>query len=160
MKFKIFTLVILSVLIWGCSEKTSNKNEVSCKNDKLCCKYAGSWKLIECKWAFDESKILSYPGNITKLDGSWIIAGNHGIYLMKYTVEGDSTVYTDYGKSTVKFENNTVTENYLISNEENLVGQTISFEIEQKGDTMIFKGPTGNGRDVIDYSIYEVFVRE
>jgi hypothetical protein len=147
MKLKIITLLFLSTLIWACSEKTASK-------------YDGSWKLIECKWAFDDSKTFSYPGNINKVEGSWIITDNHGIYLIQYTVEGDSTVYTDYGKSTVKFENNTVTEKYLISNEENLVGQTISFEVEQKGDTLIFKGPSGNGKDVLDYSIYEVFVRE
>ncbi len=139
--------MILSTLIWGCTEKTTSQ-------------YDGSWKLIECECSFDDSNTLTYPGNITTMDGAWMIADNYGIFLLKYTIEGDSTVYADYGKTSLKFENNTVTEKYLISNDENLIGKTLLYEVEQKGDTLILKGPSENGKDEVGFYLYEVFVRD
>jgi len=143
----IIPLLLLITLLLGCSEK--------CKNQ-----YDGSWKLIEAKWSANDSVYYQYPGNITSMDGSWILTDTHSIYLMKYVIEGDSTVIVDYSKSSITIANNILTETYLVSNEKKLEGQTLTFNVEVKGDTLIFKGPLGNGKEISGYDLYEVFVRE
>jgi len=94
------------------------------------------------------------------MDGSWIVSNNYSIYLMKYNIKGDSTIIVDYSKSRIKVDNNSYTETYLLSNEKKLIGQSLSFSVRFKGDTLIFSGPLGNGKAISGYDLYEVFVRE
>ena len=147
MKTKVFLFLLLSAVLFGCSEKSGSK-------------YDGSWKLVKATWAFSDSMKYEYPGNVTYLEGSWIISGANSIYLMKYQVKGDTTSIFEYSKLTQKFEGNKIIEKYGISDCNDITGKTEVYNIEIKGDSLYFSGPVDDSRKVNTPDLYQVYVRE
>jgi hypothetical protein len=141
------TLLLVCIFQFGCSINQTNQLD-------------GSWKLVESELTVNDSVSFKFPGNIKSMDGSWIISNTHSIYLINYLKDGATNYSVDYSKSIIRIEKNILSETYLVSNEKNLIGKTLTFDVQQKGDSLFFSGPTGNSKSITGYQLYEVFVRE
>ncbi|MEN8119249.1 MAG: hypothetical protein ABFS35_02840 [Bacteroidota bacterium] len=146
MKTQKIIIVVLSAFLLSCNSVDKNPLE-------------GTWKLIEFKFTFPDSTVIEYPGNVTKCYSSWMLSGSNSLWYYKYKTDLDTVYSIDFGDMTYTFDGKTYKETYLATQDEKFIGQTFTYEIEIKNDTLTLSGPAPNEVEKLGCTVYEVLVR-
>jgi len=147
MKTKLILFLMISIFFLSCSQKQPNPIE-------------GTWNLIQLKWTFPDSTILEYPGNIEYCSSSWIASGNNSIWVFKYKTPNDTAFTIEFGETEYKYDGKTYQETYLSSNDDKFIGQTFSYNLRIKNDTLTLTGPAKEEQEKLGLKILEVFVKK
>jgi len=143
MKHMLIALtLLLCIALLGCAREKMNTLE-------------GTWRLVAGTNKFADT---TYDYAKMGYDGIKMWCGNHFVFVGRVVRNGDTT--NNYGGGTFTQEGNTYTEVISYFPVRTMVGDTISFEVQVKNDTLIQKGPlkTGKYRDT-KWELYEVYER-
>ncbi|MCU4166083.1 hypothetical protein [Carboxylicivirga caseinilyticus] len=140
MKAKLFFLMVFSIIIIGCEQKTKDPIE-------------GVWEMIFMEYPNME---ISYPGGATgEATKSWTTGG--------FTIGGewqiDTIHYNYHGWGTYTLEDTHYTETIINHPDDALVGETINMIIIVRNDTLIQKWPVDDNWIPVDNHNTEKYIR-
>ena len=136
----IATIVCLTML--GCN--TERKNNVE-----------GTWRLIA---GTSKTADSTYDYSMMDYDGMKMISNGHFMFVGRYLQNGD-TAY-NYGGGTYTLEGNHYTEILKYFPVKSMLGDTLSYEVQVRNDSLIQKGPRKIGKyKNVEWELYEVYRR-
>lgn len=138
----MFVTACLCLMLLGCSSEQNNKVE-------------GTWRLVS---GTSKTADSTYDYSRMGYDGMKMICDRHFMFVGRYVQNGD-TAY-NYGGGTFTLEGNNYTEVLRYFPVKSMVGDTLSYDVQVRNDTLIQKGPkkTGKYKDVT-WELYEVYTK-